>query len=60
MVIFECSDDAAETQRRIEESQARQCHKPEFKFNKCSNDIRDKFFLSIRRLLDAVPLSSAP
>src|SRR4051794_17111577 len=44
MVIFMDSASAAETNRRIEESEARRCHKPEFKFNKCSNDVRDKFF----------------
>jgi Protein of unknown function (DUF3800) len=48
MVIFKKDDDAAETQMRIEASAARRCHKPEFKFNKCSKDVRDKFFGVVR------------
>ena len=44
MVIFASSNDAAETQAAIAASEARKAHKPEFKFSKCSDDIRDAFF----------------
>lgn len=47
MVIFETNSDATQTQKTIEQSEARRLHKPEFKFNKCSNDIRDAFFRSV-------------
>src|SRR5689334_7589262 len=48
MVIFRDSASAAETQMRIEASVARRRHKSEFKFNKCSHDVRDKFFSVVR------------
>jgi len=44
MVIFENSADAFAASERIDASEARRCHKTEFKFNKCSYDIRGKFF----------------
>lgn len=48
MVIFEAADDARQTQRTIETSEVRRLHKPkEFKFNRCSHDIRDRFFAAI-------------
>jgi hypothetical protein len=49
MVIFETKEAASITQRVIEESEARRIHKGEFKFNKCSHDVRDIFFHAIRR-----------
>jgi hypothetical protein len=49
MVVFGSPDEAAETQMRIEESEARRCHRLEFKFNKCSNNVRDKFFQVARQ-----------
>ncbi len=48
MVIFETSQHAVATQQAIEKSEAKRLHKPEFKFNKCSNDVRDAFFRSVR------------
>ena len=47
MVIFDDGRDAAITQTAIENSEARKYHKSEFKFNKCSNTVRDKFFETI-------------
>jgi hypothetical protein len=44
MVMFSTGEDAAATEKVILESEARRLHKPEFKFSKCSNDIRDMFF----------------
>jgi hypothetical protein len=44
MVIFLADKDAAATQAAIAASKARRAHKPEFKFNKCRNDVRDLFF----------------
>lgn len=48
MVIFEDDKHAAATQSAIEKSEARKRHKPEFKFSKCSDDVRDLFFGAIR------------
>lgn len=48
MVLFTNPADASLTQRAIEQSGARRLHKPEFKFGKCSNDVRDAFFDCIR------------
>jgi hypothetical protein len=48
MVIFEADADAARTQTAIEECKARIRHKPEFKFNKCRNEVRDAFFRAVR------------
>jgi hypothetical protein len=48
MVIFASGADAATTQRSIEGCEARRMHKPEFKFSKCSDDVRDAFFLAAR------------
>ncbi len=48
MVIFDTSEDAAATQMAIETSKAREVHKPEFKFSKCSSDVRDLFFDAVR------------
>jgi hypothetical protein len=48
MVIFDDSQDAADTQRCIDKSDARKAHKSEFKFSKCSDDIRDLFFAAVR------------
>ena len=49
MVIFATSEAAAETQSTIVKSEARRLlHKSrEFKFNKCSNEIRDLFFEAV-------------
>jgi hypothetical protein len=49
MVIFETKEAASITQRAIENSDALNIHKGEFKFNKCSNDVRDAFFSTIRK-----------
>jgi len=49
MVIFHSGEDAAATQATINASEARRRHKPEFKFNKCSDEIRDLFFDAVRR-----------
>jgi hypothetical protein len=48
MVIFATADDAMRTQHVIEESDARKANPREFKFNKCSNDVRDKFFTAVK------------
>jgi hypothetical protein len=48
MVIFEKDHDAAVTQKTIEKSRARAVHKPEFKFSKCSDEVRDLFFTAVR------------
>jgi hypothetical protein len=48
MVIFDTSEDAAATEQVIAESEVRRLHKPrEFKFTKCSDFIRDKYFESV-------------
>jgi Protein of unknown function (DUF3800) len=48
IVIFETDDAAADTERTIANSEARRLHnKKEFKFNKCSNGMRDRFFSAI-------------
>jgi Protein of unknown function (DUF3800) len=49
MVIFETDEAARATQTAIEGSGARRLHKPEFKFSKCSFDVRDQFFAAVRR-----------
>lgn len=49
MVIFQSGEDAAATQAAIEGSEARRRHKPEFKFNKCSAEVRDLFFAAVQR-----------
>lgn len=49
MVIFATAEDAARTAEAIENSRARQLHKPEFKFSKCSDDIRDEFCRTVAR-----------
>jgi len=54
MVIFSTSAAAAATQKIIDESEARRGHKDEFKFSKCSDDVREKFFASIGRCEFAV------
>ncbi len=49
MVIFQTSEAALATQTTIEQSEVRRLHKPkEFKFNKCSFDVRDRFFATVR------------
>lgn len=47
MVMFATAADAAMTEAAINASEARRLHKPEFKFSKCSNEIRDKFFEAV-------------
>jgi hypothetical protein len=47
MVVFERDGDAAATQSAIEQGEARRIHRPEFKFNKCSDAVRDLFFQDI-------------
>ena len=49
MVIFATPDDAAQTAAAIDASEARRLHKPEFKFSKCSDDIRDAFCRAVAR-----------
>jgi hypothetical protein len=48
MVIFDQDDHAAATQRAIDQSEARRIHKPEFRFSKCSDRVRDLFFTAVR------------
>ena len=48
MVIFSAAQDAADTQKCIEQSEARKVHKSEFKFSKCSDEVRDLFFAAVR------------
>jgi hypothetical protein len=48
MVIFDVAEAAADTQKCIEQSEARKVHKSEFKFSKCSDDVRDLFFTAVR------------
>jgi Protein of unknown function (DUF3800) len=49
MVIFETADAAAATEQTIADSEARRLHnKKEFKFNKCSSDMRDRFFSAVK------------
>jgi Protein of unknown function (DUF3800) len=50
MVIFENREQALQSQTAIEQSAVRRVHKTEFKFNKCSDDIRDRFFSDVCRL----------
>lgn len=47
MVIFNDGDAAAASHAAIEQSWARKIHKGEFKFSKCSNEVRDEFFAAI-------------
>lgn len=48
MVIFATQADALATQIAIEDSAARRTHRGEFKFSKCSADVRDQFFGAVR------------
>ena len=48
MVVFDRDADAAAAQLAIEQSAARRIHKPEFKFNKCKDEVRDLFFEAVR------------
>lgn len=48
MVIFRNGADAAATQAAIDASEARRRHKPEFKFSKCDDRVRDAFFAAVR------------
>lgn len=54
MVIFDTPEDAAAAQTCILSSKARQDHKGEFKFNKCSDDIRDKFCDSVENCVFSI------
>ena len=47
MVIFETSEAARETEAVIKKLHAQLTHKPEFKFSKCSDDVRDGFFRGV-------------
>lgn len=47
MVIFASAKDAAATQEAIAASKARRMHKPEFKFSKCSDTVRDAYFEAV-------------
>jgi len=47
MVIFENDEDAANTQRAIATSEARRIHKAEFKFSKCRDVVKDRFFEAV-------------
>jgi len=47
MVIFKDGDDAALTRNLINGSAARQLHKGEFKFSKCRDEVRDRFFRAV-------------
>ncbi|MGO9484096.1 MAG: DUF3800 domain-containing protein [Rhodomicrobium sp.] len=49
MVIFGTAEAAAATEKTIAHSEARRLHnKREFKFNKCSDDMRDRFFAAVK------------
>jgi len=47
MVIFETAEDAADTERLIQASEARRVHKGEFKFSRTRSDVRDLYFQTI-------------
>jgi hypothetical protein len=47
MVIFETGEDARTTERAILALRKRLGHKPEFKFSKSSDPLRDAFFLAL-------------
>lgn len=47
MVIFDSTEDAALTRQLISGSAARQMHRGEFKFSKCREPVRDRFFQAI-------------
>jgi hypothetical protein len=48
MVVFADAAAAAGTQKAIEASEARRRHKPEFKFSKTRDEVRDAFFETVR------------
>ncbi|HLI12340.1 MAG TPA: DUF3800 domain-containing protein [Alphaproteobacteria bacterium] len=48
MVLFRNGTDAATTQQAIARSGARQAHKGEFKFSRCSDLVRDQFFEAVK------------
>ena len=48
MIIFSNSADALATQAVIANSEVRKTHKPEFKFSKCSDSVRDAFFGAVK------------
>lgn len=48
MVVFEDHDEAQRTDHAIDALREQLKHKPEFKFSKCSDDVRDKFFKTVR------------
>ncbi|MDP2359067.1 MAG: DUF3800 domain-containing protein [Beijerinckiaceae bacterium] len=48
MVIFEDDTAARRAQECIQESDVRRAHASEFKFNKCSFDVRDRFFSCVQ------------
>jgi hypothetical protein len=47
MVIFDDDKHGAEARRFIEQSKARRVHRPEFKFIKCSDEVRDLLFEAV-------------
>jgi hypothetical protein len=47
MVIFENGQAARDTELVIQGLHEKLCHKPEFKFSKCSQDVRDRFFSAV-------------
>lgn len=48
MVVFTSAEDAQRTAEVMEASEARRLHKPEFKFSKCCDDVRDAFFGAVK------------
>lgn len=50
MVVLTNTEDALVTENAIRDLHAWTGHKPEFKFSKCSNDVRDKFFAGVAAL----------
>jgi hypothetical protein len=59
MVMFSTTGDATLTQAAIEKGKARQAHKREFKFNKCSHKVRDDFSMMSRTVRSACGQSSS-
>jgi hypothetical protein len=47
MVIFASSQDAAKTEAIVRQLHSKLRHRPEFKFSKCRDDVRDGFFAAV-------------
>jgi hypothetical protein len=51
MVMFNGREQATDAEKVVREALRALNVSPEFKFNKCSHDTRDQFFLAIRRCI---------